>query len=129
MLEGLEISVVIKSEIKEHPEFRLDSEYLNLEAIRIEKIVKSGHHSSLANQFDLIAGPFGSTVTVDSYVESKDFRYIRGKDVKNFFFKKDDSVFIGKKLFQSLPQFHLRPNDVLMYPPTRPHLSSIAYST
>jgi len=114
LLKGLEVSELLVSKVNEHPEFRIDSEYFNIKAIEIEDIIKNKSFSLVEEISDLFAGPFGSTVTVDCYVPSKEYRYIRGKDIQNFFLEKLDSVYINKDLYNSLDQFHLRPRDILV---------------
>lgn len=55
------ISAVKKSELND--EFRIDSEYYSPENLRKEDAVLNHKHEFLGNLCDLIAGPFGSTVT------------------------------------------------------------------
>lgn len=108
----MQISAVKKSELNE--EFRIDSEYYSPENLRKEDAVLNHKHDYLGNLCDLIAGPFGSTVTTERYDENSKKRYIRGKDIQSFFVDDNDPVFIEERLFNELPQFHLKENDILL---------------
>lgn len=92
----------------------MDSEYFNTAAIKVEAIIKNRPYSNLNQVAELIAGPFGSAITVEDYVSDKVYRYIRGKDIQNFFVDKNDPIFIDQKLFNSLRQFHLKEKDILV---------------
>ena len=98
----------------ENEEFRIDSEFYHPLHLVYESLVTSKNHKRLGELCSLIAGPFGSTVTTDNYVEDKEFRYIRGKDVQDFFLDDSDPVYIGRSLFDSLPKFHLKEFDILV---------------
>ncbi|MFH0926833.1 MAG: restriction endonuclease subunit S [bacterium] len=95
-------------------EFRIDAEYYKPENLTSESLVTRKPNESLGQLCKIISGPFGSTVTTECYVEQKKYRYIRGKDIQNFFIDNTDPVYIGDKLFNTLPQFHLYPLDILV---------------
>ena len=95
-------------------EFRFDAEYYSLENLTKEDAVTKNNYRLLGDICELIAGPFGSTVTTEKYDATSDKRYIRGKDVQSFFIEKMDAVFLDNNLFDELPQFHLRVEDILL---------------
>lgn len=95
-------------------EFRIDAEYYSIENLTKENAVTKHNYELLGDICDLIAGPFGSTVTKEYYDSNSGKRYIRGKDIQSFFVEKTDAVFIENNLFHELPQFHLRAEDILL---------------
>lgn len=105
-------SAVKKSDLNE--EFRMDSEYYSPDNLKKEDVVLNHKHKYLGKLCELIAGPFGSTVTTERYDENSWKRYIRGKDIQSFFIDDTDPVFIEERLFYELPQFHLKENDILL---------------
>jgi type I restriction enzyme S subunit len=109
---NMQISKVNRSEL--NPESRLDAEYYRPQILEVETKIRSKPHWMSGSLFDVTSGPFGSTVTTDKYDQNTDLRYIRGKDVFDFFIDDSDPVNIQKGLFDELPQFHLKPLDLLV---------------
>jgi restriction endonuclease S subunit len=111
-LKGLEISEVFLSEL----EFsgRLDSEYYKPSFIEYEKIIKSKENLDLKKLSNFLIGPFGSAFTVDNYVTEKDYRYIRGKDVKPLKIRDNDNVYMPKSDYDRLSKYALKENDILV---------------
>ena len=93
---------------------RLDSEYYKPFNLKAEKMIISSNYRPLKTLGKFIVGPFGSTVKVEDYVLKKDYKYIRGKDVKNGFISDIDNASISKEKYESLPQFHLKKGDILI---------------
>ncbi|PZV08524.1 MAG: hypothetical protein DCF22_20125 [Leptolyngbya sp.] len=115
LMDGLEAAAVSFHRVcYDNEEFRIDSEYYHPLHLVYESLVTANKHDRLGKLCNLIAGPFGSTVTTDNYVEDEEFRYIRGKDVQDFFLDDSDPVYVGRDLFDSLSQFHLKPLDILV---------------
>jgi restriction endonuclease S subunit len=108
----MQTSVVYKSSLND--EFRIDSEYYHPDNLIKANIVTQSKYELLGDICNIIAGPFGSTVTIEKYDLESDCRYIRGKDIQSFFVEKNDSVFIDEQLFGELSQFHLKPGDILL---------------
>lgn len=108
----MQLSIVNLSNL--NPESRLDSEYYKPEALAVEAKIMSIPHWLSGKIFDVYSGPFGSTVTIDKYDQNTNCRYVRGKDVKDFFIDDSDPVNIQSALFDSLPQHHLKPLDILV---------------
>lgn len=108
----MQLSIVNRSKL--NPESRLDSEYYKPQALAAETKVVSKPYWLSGKLFDLCSGPFGSTVTTDRYDQTTNLRYIRGKDVYDFFVDDSDPVNIQKSLFDGLTQYHLKPLDILI---------------
>lgn len=105
-------SIVKKGTFNE--EFRIDAEFYSPDHLTNEDSVTKHNYRLLGDICELVAGPFGSTVTIERYDATTDKRYIRGKDIQSFFLEKSDAVFLDDALFQELPQFHLRAEDILL---------------
>ncbi len=108
----MQLSIVNRSKL--NPETRVDAEYYKPQALAAEAIVVTKPHWVSGRLFNLISGPFGSTVTTDKYDSKSNLRYIRGKDVYDFFIDDSDPVNIQKPLFDELTQYHLQPFDILV---------------
>lgn len=108
----MQYSIAKKGTLNE--EFRIDAEYYSLENLSKEDAVTRNNYRRLGGICELVAGPFGSTVTTEKYDATSDKRYIRGKDIQSFFIEKNDAVFLDNNLFDELPQFHLREEDILL---------------
>jgi len=63
---------------------------------------------------DFVVGPFGSTVTVDRYVEESSYDTSGNKDINDFFIHDEDPAFLPKEVFDSLPQYHVQKDDLLL---------------
>jgi len=95
-------------------ELRIDAEYYRAEVLDKLEILANKDHDSLGNIASFVVGPFGSTVKVEQYVEKSEFRYVRNKDINDFSIGDDDPSLISESVFSSLPQFHIRENDLLI---------------
>ncbi len=95
---------------------RIDSEYYDPKYLNLEnKILKTKSYDYWGNlDGDFITGPFGSEFKVENYVQNESFRYIRGKDVKEFFVLDNDNVYVPKKDFERLRKYSLKTGDVLI---------------
>lgn len=95
-------------------EFRIDAEYYREEVLTRLNVLEKRKKDVLENVVNFIIGPFGSTVTVDQYVEKSDYRYVRNKDINDFLIKDDEPALIPKDVFVSLPKYHIKENDLLI---------------
>lgn len=111
-MEGLEISEVKLSELEFSS--RIDAEYYRPSMLDFENLINSKGGSPLKNLSSFLIGPFGSSFTVDNYVDIPDYRYIRGKDVKPFMLKDDDNVYMPKEDYERLSRYALKENDILV---------------
>jgi restriction endonuclease S subunit len=112
LLKGLEASEVKLSELEYSG--RIDAEYYKPSFLKYESIIKEKGSVSLSEISKFLIGPFGSAFTVDNYIKDKDYRYIRGKDVKPLRIMDDDNVYIPKKDFVRLSRYALKENDILI---------------
>lgn len=108
----MQISTVNYSKLNK--EFRIDAEYYRKEILDTISFLDNKNNDKLENLVNFVVGPFGSTVTVDKYVEKSNHRYIRNKDVKDFVIKDDEPALISDCVYNSLPQFHVNENDLLI---------------
>jgi restriction endonuclease S subunit len=99
---------------KLNPEFRIDAEYYRAEILNRLHILEQHKKESLDGLVDFVIGPFGSTVTVDKYVNESEYRYIRNKDINDFLIKDNEPALIPKAVYDSLPHFHIKENDLLI---------------
>jgi hypothetical protein len=96
-------------------DWRLDAEYFKPQYIELDSLLSHANVKLWGNlEGDFITGPFGSAFTVDNYVESSPYRYIRGKDVKPFFLMADDNAYMPEQAFNSLKKYSLNPDDLLV---------------
>lgn len=108
----MQISIVRFSEIDLGN--RIDAEYYRKEILDKIDVLESLNTDILKNLVDFIIGPFGSTVTVDQYVDNSEYRYIRNKDINDFVIKDDEPALIPYDVYQALPKFHIEENDLLI---------------
>ena len=95
---------------------RLDAEYYQPEYLNFEQTVKQSGTYKLWRDIEgkFITGPFGSEFNVENYVIVGKYRYVRGKDVKEFFLLDDDNVYIPEKDFERLKKYSLNEGDILV---------------
>ncbi|MEA3360039.1 MAG: restriction endonuclease subunit S [Thermodesulfobacteriota bacterium] len=107
-------SIIQKSQLESA--YRLDAGYYQPEYLELEeKIYATGSYKRWKDiQGQFITGPFGSEFKVDNYIPDAEYRYIRGKDVKEFFLLGNDNVYILRKDYERLKKYSLREGDVLV---------------
>lgn len=95
---------------------RIDAEYFKPEYALIEDSVLKTNSYTTWNRIGgkFITGPFGSEFRVENYVPDSPYRYVRGKDVKEFFLLDDDNVYIPKNDFERLNKYTLQEGDILI---------------
>lgn len=108
----MQISTVMLSDL--NPEMRIDAEYYRAEILNRINILDKKNNVTLDKLVDFVVGPFGSTVTVDKYVDESDFRYVRNKDINDFVINNNDSALIPETVYSSLKQFQIREYDILL---------------
>lgn len=94
-------------------ETRLDAEYYRPEALFYLKSLEERKSVPISSVAKFVVGPFGSTVTVDKYVDDEDFSYVRNLDVKNFVINNPEAH-IPKELFEKLSRFQIKEGDLLV---------------
>ena len=107
-------SIIQKSQIE--TAHRIDAEYFQPRFLDIEKKVFLSKSYKLWGDIagHFITGPFGSEFIVDNYTTDSHYRYIRGKDVKEFFLLDEDNVYIPKSDFERLKKYSLKEGDILV---------------
>lgn len=108
---NLAVSSVNYSDLNE--ETRLDAEYHRPEAIRYLELIEKKNDKTLADVAKFVVGPFGSTVTVDKYVDDADYCYVRNLDINSFEINNPEAH-IPQELYEKLKQFHIMQNDLLV---------------
>jgi restriction endonuclease S subunit len=107
-------SIIQKSQLE--GSMRLDAEYYQSEYLdliqKLNLTNQSKFWSEIGGKFT--TGPFGSEFNVENYVSNGKFRYIRGKDVKEFFLQEDDNVYIPEDDFLRLIKYSLQAEDILV---------------
>ncbi len=107
-------SILRKDEIIEHN--RMDAEFYQPKYLNLERKILQTGSCKLWEHIDgqFITGPFGSEFKVENYVTDGIHRYVRGKDVKDFFLLDEDNVYIPKKDFERLNKYALKEGDILV---------------
>lgn len=95
---------------------RIDAEYFMSEYLELEKKLLKTNSCKKWGEIDgkFITGPFGSEFNVENYSDNGVHRYIRGKDVKEFFLLENDNVYIPEKDFERLTKYKLQEGDILI---------------
>lgn len=106
-------SIIQKSQLK--GAHRLDAEYYQPEYLVLENQLKKTNTYKVWRDIEgkFVTGPFGSEFNVENYISDGKYRYIRGKDVKDFFLTDNDNVYIPEKDFKRLNKYALQDGDLL----------------
>ena len=107
-------SIIAFSDIIRNSDFRIDAEYYKKEILNRLNVLKYRNKDVLDNLAEFVVGPFGSTITTDKYINKSNYRYIRNKDISDFFIQDDDPALLSREIYDSLPQFHIQENDLLI---------------
>ncbi len=110
----MQYSIVTFSEITRNSDFRVDAEYYKKEILDRLNVLERRNKDILDNLVEFVVGPFGSTITTDKYVGKSDYRYVRNKDISDFFIKGDAPALLPREVYDSLSQFHIQENDLLI---------------
>ena len=110
----MQYSIVAFNKITKNSDFRIDAEYYKTEVLNRLSVLDRCNKDILDNLVEFVVGPFGSTITTDKYIDKSNYRYVRNKDINNFFIKADNSALLSKEIYDSLPQFHIQENDLLI---------------
>ncbi len=110
----INFSVIQKSQLERTQ--RIDPEYYQPEYLELVKGLISTKSckqwSDINGRF--ITGPFGSEFNVENYIDDISYRYVRGKDVKEFFLLDNDNVYIPQEDFKRLEKYSLQEGDILI---------------
>lgn len=107
-------SIIKKSQLE--GSHRLDAEYYQPEYLDLENKLKETKTYKTWRDIEgkFVTGPFGSEFNVENYISNGRYRYIRGKDVKEFFLTDNDNVYIPEKDFKRLNKYALQNSDLLV---------------
>lgn len=112
MLEGLEVSEILKSNLELSG--RLDSEYYRKYLLSYEKQVCKNGFLQLDLAANFLIGPFGSAFDTEKYVENGEYRYVRGQDVKPFILKDGENRYVPHNDYERLKKYALKEKDILV---------------
>ena len=107
-------SIIQKSQLE--GTMRLDAEYFQPEYLAIQNNLLQTKSYKLWREIPgkFITGPFGSEFNVENYIPNGEFRYVRGKDVKDFFVLENDNVYLPEADFKRLNKYALSNGDILI---------------
>lgn len=110
---------------------RLDAEYYQPEYLVLQKNLEQTKSIMSWGEIDgkFITGPFGSEFNTENYVKEGEYRYVRGKDVKDFFPTDEDNVYIPKEDYERLKRYSLIKGDILVSVVGTPGIGAIVDST
>lgn len=112
MLEGLEISEILKSDLEYSG--RLDSEYYRKHLLFFEDEICKKDFVKLDNVSNFLIGPFGSAFDTENYIDDGEYRYVRGQDVKPFILKDGENRYVPYEDFERLKKYALKEKDILV---------------
>ncbi len=105
-------SVIQKSQLEGAK--RLDAEYYQPEYLRADEVVSTIRYSTLGDIADKVfSGPFGSTLTSDSY-QTQGTPFIRIGDISDIFIEPKDLVYISPEEHKRIFSTHLKPRDIVL---------------
>ena len=102
-------SIIQKSQLE--GALRLDAEYYQPEYLEVTEKLNRVKTTVLGN-FCRIAD--GDHSALPGFVESDGIRYLRAKDLENFFINNSDSVFISNSYFKKIKRSHIKPFDIVL---------------
>lgn len=112
LMDGLEFQEILCSEL----EFsgRIDAEYYQKQYLAYEQTIERCQNIKLSSMADFLIGPFGSSYDTSKYVDTPDFRYVRGQDVKPFILKNLEPRYMDEEDFNRLSKYSLKADDILV---------------
>lgn len=114
MLEGLEINEISLLELKEESNiFRIDSEFFKKSLVLLDRKLRNKPHFFLSGE-TVVSGPFGSTLTSGSYLDSG-IPFIRIENIKTgFFISKENLIYISKSDNERIKSSQLEVDDLIL---------------
>ena len=111
-MDGLECSEIMLSEL----EFsgRIDAEYYQKKYLQYQEMVQKRNGCQMGQICHFLIGPFGSAYDTSDYVDTPDYRYVRGQDVKPFFLQDTSPKYMAKEDYIRLKKYALQEGDVLL---------------
>lgn len=111
MLEGLEISVINKSQLERT--LRIDSEFYSKENLEIQEVLYL-HDTAKITELTNVSD--GNHMSISEKFTKKGIPYYRGQDIHNFFIEQSNPICIDEKTFNisHMKRSHLKKGDVLL---------------
>ena len=125
----MEYSIIQKSQLEGTK--RLDAEYYQPEYLVLQENLERTKSITPWGEIEgkFITGPFGSEFNTENYVHEGEYRYVRGKDVKDFFPTDEDNVYVPKEDFERLKKYALSEGDILISVVGTPGIGAIVDAT
>lgn len=122
-------SIIQKSQLEGTK--RLDAEYYQPEYLALQKNLEKTKSVTPWGEIEgkFITGPFGSEFNTENYVQEGKYRYVRGKDVKDFFPTDEDNVYVPKEDYERLKKYTLNEGDILVSVVGTPGIGAIVDAT
>lgn len=111
-MDGHECSEVLFSELDFSN--RLDAEYYQKVYLQYKAKIENIKHSRMDCLTDFLIGPFGSAYDTSNYVDSTEYRYVRGQDIKPFELQSTSAKYMSKEDYDRLIRYALKPGDILI---------------
>src|SRR3989344_2650901 len=123
------VSIIKKSQLEGTK--RLDAEYYQPEYLALQENLEKTKSITAWGEIEgkFITGPFGSEFNTENYVQEGKYRYVRGKDVKDFFPTDEDNVYIPKEDYERLKKYALSEGDILISVVGTPGIGAVVDST
>lgn len=123
------VSIIQKSQLE--GAHRLDAEYYQPEYLALQKNLEDTKRLKKWGEIEgkFITGPFGSEFNTENYVQDGEYRYVRGKDVKDFFPTDEDNVYVPREDYERLKKYSLLEGDILVSVVGTPGIGAIVDST
>jgi len=115
LMDGRECSELMYSYVcKDNRTFRFDAEFFSKTAIHIEQFIKDKQHYFLKTE-DVVSGPFGSTLTSESYLLEGDIPFVRIENIKGgFYINRNNLVFISSADNERISNSQLYTDDLIL---------------
>lgn len=114
-MDGLECNEVMRSEIsKWNPIFRIDAEFFNKEAVRIDNEIRRRSHFHISRE-QVVSGPFGSTLKSESYLVSGDVPFVRIENIRGgFYINPNEIIYISNDDNERIKNSELFVDDIVL---------------
>ena len=115
LMDGLECNEVLKSSVALNTlDFRLDTSLFIKSIVEKEKVIKSLDHFFLKKN-EVFTGPFGSTLTAPSHMESGFIPLVRSINInQGFYINRNDLVFITEEDNEKIKHSQLFEDDIVL---------------
>lgn len=114
-MDGLECNEVLFSEIGSwNPIFRIDAEFFNKEAVRIDDDIRGRSHYHISRE-QVVSGPFGSTLKSEAYLNAGDVPFVRIENIRGgFYINSNEIVYISNDDNERIKNSELFIDDIVL---------------